>query len=219
MSPDVLLLSVFCDPDGHHGNLLGVVRDGSTVPGKEARQALARELGLSETVFVDDADRGAVDIYTPGTRLPFAGHPLVGVGWLLGLDTLELPVGNIPVRHADGVTWITARAAWAPPRTLRRYDSPAEVDALAVPEPGEWVYAWAWQDEPAGRIRARGFPGRGDGVDEDEATGAAALLLADHLGRAVEITQGRGSRILAAPGPDGTIDIGGRVRIAADGAL
>jgi predicted PhzF superfamily epimerase YddE/YHI9 len=218
VTPDILFLRVFCDPDGGHGNVLGVVRDGRAVPDEGSREALARELGLSETVFIDDAQRGTVDIYTPGVRLPFAGYPLVGVAWLLGLERLELPVGSVPVRRADGFTWIGARAEWVPPRTLRQYADPQEVDALAVPEPGEWVYAWAWQDEAAGRIRARGFPGRGDGIDEDEATGAAALLLADRLGRAVAVTQGSGSLIMAAPGSDGTTHIGGRVRAVAEPA-
>lgn len=215
VTPDIHFLRVFCDPNGDHGNVLGVVREGRAFPDEESRLALARRLGLSETVFIDDADRGTVDIYTPGARLPFAGYPLVGVAWLLGLERLDLPVGSVLARRADGCTWIRARAEWVPPRTLRQYGSAQEVDALPVPEPGEWTYAWAWQDETAGRVRARGFPGRGDGIDEDEATGAAALLLADRLGRALTVTQGSGSQIMAAPGPDGTTDIGGRVCAAA----
>ncbi|MEV8523324.1 MULTISPECIES: PhzF family phenazine biosynthesis protein [unclassified Streptomyces] len=212
---DVLIdvLNVFCGPDGRHGNALGVVREGAAVPGAADRQELARQLGFSETVFVDDPERGTVVIHTPTLRLPFAGHPLVGVAWLLDLDLLELPVGDVFARQDGEFTWITARAQWAPPRTLRQYASAAEVDALAVPEPGEWVYAWGWEDEAAGRVRARGFPGRGDGIDEDEATGAAALLLTQQLGRALNIRQGRGSQLLTAPGPDGTIELGGRVRL------
>jgi predicted PhzF superfamily epimerase YddE/YHI9 len=208
------VLRVFCDRDGRHGNALGVVRDGSSAPGRAARQALAGRLGFSETVFVDDPARGAVDIYTPGARLPFAGHPLIGVAWLLRLAALDLPAGRVTARHEGGFTWITARAEWIPPRTLRQYPSAAEVDTLTVPEPGEWVYAWAWQDKAMSRIRARAFPGRGDGIDEDEATGAAALLLTRHLGRALDITQGRGSQILTACGPGETIEVGGRVRMA-----
>lgn len=213
--PGVLIdvLRVFCGPDGRHGNALGVVREGSALPDEAARQALAKELGFSETVFVDDPERGAVDIYTPGLRLPFAGHPLVGTAWLLDIDVLELAVGEVFARQDGEFTWITARPEWAPPRTLRQYASAAEVDALDVPEPGEWVYAWGWQDEAAGRVRARAFPGRGDGIDEDEATGAAALLLTAGLGRALNITQGRGSQLLTAPGPDGTIELGGRVSL------
>ena len=48
------------------------------------------------------------------------------------------------------------------------------------------------------------------GVDEDEATGAAAVQLCGHLGRAIDIRQGRGSRILARPHEDGAVEIGGR---------
>jgi predicted PhzF superfamily epimerase YddE/YHI9 len=68
---------------------------------------------------------------------------------------------------------------------------------------------WAWEDESAGRVRARVFP-IGIGIEEDEATGAAALMLAAKVGRAVEIHQGQGSVIHARPGPDGSAEIGGR---------
>ncbi|MDG4864825.1 PhzF family phenazine biosynthesis protein [Streptomyces sp. T-3] len=208
------VLRVFCGPDGRHGNELGVLRDGSTVPGIEDRQALARQLGFSETVFVDDDERGVIDIYTPGLRLPFAGHPCVGSAWLLDLPELVTLAGVVGARQDGEFSWIAARAGWAPARTLRQYESPGAVDALAVPAPGEWVYAWAWQDEAAGRVRARAFPGRDDGIVEDEATGAAALLLTASLGRALNVTQGVGSQILTAPGPDGLIEIGGRVALA-----
>ncbi|MEU1332051.1 PhzF family phenazine biosynthesis protein [Streptomyces sp. NPDC005865] len=204
------VVRVFCGPDGRHGNELGVVRDGSRTPAREDRQTLAGKLGHSETVFVDDPERGVIDIYTPTLRLPFAGHPCVGTAWLLDVPELVTPAGVVQARQDGEFTWITARADWAPPRTLRRYGTAAEVDALPVPEPGDWIYAWAWQDEAAGRIRARAFPGRDDGIDEDEATGAAALLLTHELGRALNITQGNGSQLLTAPGPDGVIEVGGR---------
>ncbi|MGW1405183.1 PhzF family phenazine biosynthesis protein [Streptomyces sp. NPDC002403] len=210
------VLRVFCGPDGRHGNALGVVRDGRTYPDRASRQELARRLGFSETVFVDDPERGHVDIYTPGLRLPFAGHPLVGTAWLLDLEILELPVGEVFARQDGEFSWITARPEWAPPRTLERYGSAAEVEALTGPPPGEgWLYVWAWEDEAGGRVRARAFPRRDDNIVEDEATGAAALLLSAELGRALNITQGRGSQILTAPAPDGTVEIGGRVALAA----
>ncbi|MEV6393795.1 PhzF family phenazine biosynthesis protein [Streptomyces sp. NPDC051907] len=210
------VLSVFCGADGRHGNALGVVRDPRAYPDQASRQALAAELGFSETVFVDDPERGVVDIYTPGLRLPFAGHPLVGAAWLLDVEAVNPPAGEVWARQDGEFTWITARAEWAPPRELRQYASSAEVDALPAPPPGEgWLYAWAWEDEAAGRVRARAFPRRDDGIVEDEATGAAALLLTDLLGRALNIRQGRGSQILTAPGPHGEIEIGGRVRFAA----
>jgi predicted PhzF superfamily epimerase YddE/YHI9 len=209
------VLRVFCDAGGRHGNELGVVRDGAAVTGETGRQAIARTLGFSETVFVDDPGRGVIDIYTPTLRLPFAGHPCVGAAWLLDVPELVTPAGRVAVRREGDLVWITAQAAWAPQRTLREYGSAAEVDGLSVPPPGEWVYAWAWQDEAAGRVRARAFPGRDDGIAEDEATGAAALLLTARLGRALTVIQGRGSQILTAPGSDGSVAVGGRVRTRA----
>lgn len=201
------VLRVFCGPDGRHGNALGVVRDGSSHPDEAARQRLARQLGFSETVFVDDPERGRVDIHTPGLRLPFAGHPLVGAAWLLDLEILELAVGDVFARQDGEFTWITARPEWAPPRMFQQYATADEVEALPGPPPGEgWLYVWAWEDEAAGRVRARAFPRRGEGIVEDEATGAAAMLLSAHLGRALNITQGRGSQILTAPAPDGTVE-------------
>ncbi|MEV6741306.1 PhzF family phenazine biosynthesis protein [Streptomyces sp. NPDC051104] len=236
---DYDVLRVFCGPSGGYGNELGVVRDGSLLPGRDERQAFAAKLGFSETVFVDDPERGVIDIYTPTLRLPFAGHPCVGTAWLLDLPELVTPAGVVGARQDGEFSWIEARPEWAPPRTLRQYATAAEVDALVVPSPGERsemgvppdevrgrVYAWAWEDESAGRISARAFPGRIDergvsrssgagactgGIEEDEATGAAALLLTARLGRALNIRQGAGSQILTAPQPEGWVEVGGRV--------
>ncbi|MBH1933447.1 PhzF family phenazine biosynthesis protein [Streptomyces sp. AV19] len=210
---EVEVVRVFVGPDGRGGNPLGIVRDGPSVPGDERRLALAAQLGFSETVFVDDPARGAVDIWTPSVRLPFAGHPLIGTAWLLGADVLRPPVGEVPVRRdADGTVWIAARPEWASGRRTRRYASVAEVDTLPAPPPGEgWLYAWAWEDEAAGQVRARGFPRRGDGIAEDEATGAAALVLAGESRRDLDIRQGAASRIRTRSLPDGTVEVGGRV--------
>ncbi|MBD9703961.1 PhzF family phenazine biosynthesis protein [Streptomyces sp. ID01-12c] len=208
---DFDVLRVFCGPRGGYGNELGVVREGSVMPDAAERQEFAAKLGFSETVFVDDPERGVIDIYTPSLRLPFAGYPCVGAAWLLDVPELVTQAGVVGARLDGEFSWIEALPEWAPPRTFRQYASAAEIDDLRVPPPGEWIYAWAWEDEAAGRVRARAFPGRGDGIEEDEATGAAALQLTAQLGRALNITQGTGSQLLTAPQPHGWVEVGGRV--------
>jgi predicted PhzF superfamily epimerase YddE/YHI9 len=47
------------------------------------------------------------------------------------------------------------------------------------------------------------------GIDEDEATGSAAIVLCALLRRALEIRQGRGSRIQVRPLADGYVEVGG----------
>lgn len=206
-------MRVFCGADGAGGNSLAVFLDGGEVP-PEARQPVASDLGLSETVFVDDASRGEVRIFTPAVELDFAGHPSVGTAWLLGerrapVETLRPPAGDVAVRYADGECFVTARAEWGPPWDLEQLGSAAEVDALDPPAGYELACAWAWVDEDSGAVRARVFGPR-IGILEDEATGSAAVRLCLALGRPLTIHQGRGSLIHARPRRDGFAEIGGR---------
>ena len=57
-------------------------------------QRTARELNLSETVFVLPPDTARADarirIFTPVTELPFAGHPVLGAAVVLGTERDEL---------------------------------------------------------------------------------------------------------------------------------
>lgn len=207
--PELQLLRVFCAEDGSGGNRLAVFADGAEVP-RERRQAVAADLGLSETVFVDDRRRGEVRIFTPAVELDFAGHPAVGAAWLLdGADALRTLAGEVPITRQDGSVFVAARPAWGPPFELEQLGSPADVDALdGPPRDHDLIAAWAWLDEDAGTMRARVFPVR-IGISEDEATGSAATKLAAAAGRPIEIRQGRGSRILARPRGDGLVEIGG----------
>ncbi len=207
------VLRVFTTETGSHGNPLGVFVDGGEVA-HDKRQTVARDLGFSETVFVDDAGRGEVAIFTPAVELPFAGHPMVGVAWLLAERstppaTLRPPAGELRVRVDGDLTWIGARPQWSPPFEYCEYDSPAAVDDLTPA--GTLRYAWAWIDESAGTVRARSFVPE-VGITEDEATGSAALALASQLDREIAVTQGEGSILRARPLPAGWAEVGGRVK-------
>ena len=212
------VLRVFVTPEGTGGNPLGVFLDGAAVP-EGRRQAIAADLGFSETVFVDDPAAGAVRIFTPAAELPFAGHPLVGTSWLLARErravaALRPPAGEVPTfLDGDGVTWIRGRAEWAPRMSFRQLADPGQVDALeGAPDGLGFVDCWAWEDEAAGRVRARVFA-PAFGIAEDEATGAAAVRLVSRLGRPVTIRQGAGSLLRARPAPDGTAEVGGEVAL------
>jgi predicted PhzF superfamily epimerase YddE/YHI9 len=211
--PRLHLIRAFCADDGSGGNPLGVFLQGAEVP-PERRQAVAADLGLSETVFVDDGARGEIRIFTPAVELNFAGHPAVGTAWLLdGVETLRVPAGELPVTRDGDLVHVAARPEWGPAFELKELGSPAEVDALEPPSAaGEQLAAWAWMDRAEGTIRARVFPVE-IGIGEDEATGSAATKLCAHVGRAIDIRQGRGSRILARPAPGGFVEIGGRSAI------
>lgn len=211
------VLRVFVGPDGAGGNPLGVFLRGEDVP-VPRRQAVAADLGFSETVFVDDASTGRLQIFTPAAELAFAGHPLVGTGWLLAregtwVDALRPPAGTVATWEDDGRQWIRGRAEWAPTMALRQSAKPADVDALTGPPDGVGVLlAWAWEDEHAGRVRARVFA-PDLGIPEDEATGAAAVLLTAALTRPLVIRQGSGSELRTHPGPEGTVEVGGAVEL------
>ncbi|MGZ4280825.1 MAG: PhzF family phenazine biosynthesis protein [Gaiellaceae bacterium] len=88
------------------GNPVAVFTDGRGLEDDEM-QRLARELNLSETVFVFPAEAGGnarIRIFTPGLELPFAGHPTLGTAFVLAaplsLDEIRLETGKgiVPVR-------------------------------------------------------------------------------------------------------------------------
>jgi trans-2,3-dihydro-3-hydroxyanthranilate isomerase len=88
------------------GNGVAVFTDARELP-EERLQPLARELNLSETVFVYPAEQGGhakIRMFTPVTEVQFAGHPTLGTAFILAgplqLEEirLETGVGMIPVR-------------------------------------------------------------------------------------------------------------------------
>ncbi len=202
----IRVLRVFTDEAGASGNLLGVVEEGGPID-YERRQAIAAELAYSETVFVERGSR--LQIFTPSTELPFAGHPLVGSAWLLRRSPLHVPAGEVATRAERNRAWVSARSDWCPPFERVQLATPAEVDAVRAPRTGS-VQVWAWADEVAGHVRARVFA-PDFGVPEDPATGSAAIRLCAVLGRALTIEQGPRCLIEARPLGGGWVELGGRV--------
>jgi trans-2,3-dihydro-3-hydroxyanthranilate isomerase len=148
-----ILADVFTDrPFG--GNPLAVfprVAELST----ETMQTIARELNLSETTFVFPPDRPdvtcSVRIFTPGSELPFAGHPTIGTALVLeavgalaeapnvrraadGATEIVLGegVGPVPVRLTRGGSGSgAARAVLTSPRLPARVGTPPPAEVMA----------------------------------------------------------------------------------------
>jgi trans-2,3-dihydro-3-hydroxyanthranilate isomerase len=87
------------------GNPVAVFTDARALDGEEM-QRLARELNLSETVFVLPAEadgHARIRIFTPGIEMPFAGHPTLGTAFVLAAPMqlleirLETGMGTVPV--------------------------------------------------------------------------------------------------------------------------
>jgi len=92
------------------GNPLAVLLDARGLD-DGLMQQIAREMNLSETVFLFPPTRpecvAALRIFTPAREVPFAGHPTIGTTWVLaarGMSpkgaarfTLEEKIGPVPV--------------------------------------------------------------------------------------------------------------------------
>lgn len=81
----VFTLDVFTE-ERFSGNPLAIVCDADALSEREM-QKIAAEFNLPETVFVTESRRpghtARVQIFTPKSKVPFAGHPTIGVAVLL----------------------------------------------------------------------------------------------------------------------------------------
>jgi trans-2,3-dihydro-3-hydroxyanthranilate isomerase len=134
------------------GNPLAVFTDAAAIPA-ELMQRTARELNLSETVFILPPEQGGtarVRIFTPAAELPFAGHPILGSAFVLGERDqspelrLETKAGMVPVslerdeQHRVRFGWMEQ-----PHPTVERYEDTDELlHALGVERSGLPVEAY-----------------------------------------------------------------------------
>jgi trans-2,3-dihydro-3-hydroxyanthranilate isomerase len=112
------------------GNPVAVFTDAGDLS-SELMQRIAREMNLSETVFVlpGDGDADArIRIFTPSTELPFAGHPTLGTALILGeptdkdMITLATGAGLVAVRFERADGRITAGRMRQPIPTWEPYE-------------------------------------------------------------------------------------------------
>ena len=104
------------------GNQLAVFPEAAGLA-TQTMQQIAREIGFAETTFVTAAERPDTDvrmrIFTPGTEMPMAGHPVVGSTFALARDraiaegrtdwVFGLNIGPTPV----SLQWSGARLDFA----------------------------------------------------------------------------------------------------------
>jgi trans-2,3-dihydro-3-hydroxyanthranilate isomerase len=133
MSMAYVIVDVFTDTP-LTGNQLAVFEDGSALNGDQM-QRLAREMNLSETVFLLPAEHGGdarMRIFTPAAELPFAGHPVLGTAFVAGES-----------RQLTSVRLETA-AAPVPLELTRSRPSGSGADGM-----GQITFAWMRQPIPA----------------------------------------------------------------------
>lgn len=89
-----------------HGNPLAVITDGDGIS-SATMQAIAREMNLAETVFVqrptNNRALARLRIFTTTVELPLAGHPVIGTWFLLAeLGVVPASEGQVHVLQQTG---------------------------------------------------------------------------------------------------------------------
>ena len=125
------------------GNQLAVFTDAREIPEAQL-QPLAREMNLSETVFVlppEQRGHARIRIFTPARELPFAGHPTLGTAFVLGGPlqlteiALETGAGVVPVAlEREGPRIVFGRMAQPLPAVEPYSDPESLLGALGVAE-------------------------------------------------------------------------------------
>jgi trans-2,3-dihydro-3-hydroxyanthranilate isomerase len=118
------------------GNPLAVIPDARGLSDAQM-QSIAAEFNYSESTFVlppeDEANTARVRIFTPATELPFAGHPNVGTGFVLGRQ------GEVFGRAVPETLQFEERAGLVKVALLRESDEIVGA-RIAAPRPLEIVH-------------------------------------------------------------------------------
>jgi PhzF family phenazine biosynthesis protein len=134
---NVQRIAAFSDGEERGGNLAGVVICG-VLPDASVMQAVAAQVGYSETAFAAPVDDGwRVRYFAPETEVPFCGHATIALGAALALQhgdgvfALVLNHANITVEGRRQGTMIAA-ALQSPPTRSAPANPRLIADALAL---------------------------------------------------------------------------------------
>jgi trans-2,3-dihydro-3-hydroxyanthranilate isomerase len=116
------------------GNQLAVFTDARGLDG-ETMQALALEIGFSETTFVLPPEQGGtarIRIFNPRYEMPFAGHPTLGTAFVLGAP---LQLGRIELETGAGLVPVLLERDESGRIVFGRMTQPVpRVEAVEAPE-------------------------------------------------------------------------------------
>jgi trans-2,3-dihydro-3-hydroxyanthranilate isomerase len=127
------------------GNPLAVVTDGDGIS-QAKMQAIAREMNLSETVFVqrptNNSALARLRIFTTTRELPLAGHPVIGTWFLLAeLGVVPASEGPVQIMQQTGAGILPVELSFHEGRPVRvtmtqkpaRF-TPAKINRAALAE-------------------------------------------------------------------------------------
>ena len=215
------VLNVFADETGNFGNPVGIVVDEGGRFDNSSRVAIAKALGFSESVFINDVSARSISIFTGQQEIAFAGHAAVGVAWYLKhklgqvVQDLRGMEGDIRAWSEGDLTWVSCNLQSTPPWIHEYVRERETLEALTgVQDPSQGcTQLWTWINENEGTVRSRTFAPAW-GIAEDEANGSGCMRLAACLGVDLTIHHGRGSVIRARHRPPGYAEVGGLVAVA-----
>ena len=120
------------------GNPLAVVTDGDGLS-HATMQSIAREMNLSETVFIQkpttDRALARLRIFTTQQELPLAGHPVIGTWFLLAqLGVVPASEGQVHVLQQTGAGILPVEFSFHDGRPVRvtMTQKPAKFSATKV---------------------------------------------------------------------------------------
>ena len=157
MRYDFMILDVFTDkPFG--GNKLAVLTDARGIT-TAAMQTITREFDFPETVFVlpasEPANSRRIRIFTPGTELPFAGHPTVGTACALVMSGI-CPAGDVILEEGVGPVPVVATNVGGAHSARFRLTSAPETSEM-VPPAADVAAALSLQPQDIGTIFCAGM--------------------------------------------------------------